>query len=262
MAAEFFAVLRNDEVRRLPLRRDIQRRLSDQFEAAAQRLANDDLELIPLSNAIYTPEYGHEAWLLEPSHPSLPFAAALDAVRPLPDLTGREVTEFEVRAVGARFQATREQPWLALQAIDRRQVINPEGWSIILDGNVFRRLEEPGLQLGLDVHAIMRRDQLIFDQLHWAKRVVDIAAYYREATDADVAAFTQRDDVALEDEDAFRRSADEWVRKRVALIADAGILGQCGPRVIRERAAAYGIAVQTVRQGGVKRCCSHQRNGN
>lgn len=249
MLAEFFAVLRTGEVRRIPMRQDIQQRLSDQFEEAAQRLLAEHTELIPLSNAIYAPEYGQEAWLIDPFHPPAGITAALTNVRQLPDLTAAEVTSLSVRAVGARFH-TPQSTWLAMQAIDRRKVIKPEGWSIILDGNVFRQLEEPGLQLGDDVHAVARGQQLIFDQLHWVKRVVDIADYYREATDADVEAFAEREDVALEDAEAFKRSADEWVRKRVALIADSEVLAQCTPRTIRERAAAYGIPVQVVRRGG------------
>jgi len=250
MPGELFAILRNGDTRRIPLRQNVQEIVSDALEESAGRLLREDLEIIPLSNAIYSPDIGQEAWAIKPFVLPRQLEDALRETRTLPELSARDIESLAVRAIGIRFQERSNGPWLALQAVDRRQVIRPGGLSIILDGTVFRRLEEPGLQLGADVHAVYRDGGLLFDQIFWVKRVVDIAEHYRQATDRDVQEFAARDDVYLEDEDAFRASADEWVRRRIALIADSNVLASCAPREIRDKARDHQLEVRLVNRNG------------
>lgn len=253
MLGEFFAVLSDDDTRRIPLRRDLQAQLSSQFEAGAHTLIGPDTEIIPLSRAIYTPDEG-EAWGVQPFDIPHGLRDAIDNPNGLPDLSEGDISDKTVKAVGARFGDGRRVPhWLALQAMERRRVLSNAGLSIVLDGRIFRRLEEPGLQLSTAVHAVISGDSLVFNRLHWVRRIVSIAQYYREATEEDLDAFVRSDAVALQDEAAFRTNADEWVRRRVALLVDGELFTQCGPRVIKEKAAEYGIPVRTVREGGRER---------
>lgn len=211
------------------------------------------MEVAPLSNEIFDPEPGEEAWVIEEFAPSQQLLDAMRDPRTLPDLSRTELADLQVRAVGGRFRQRGSIPYVALQAIDRSKVIKPQGLSIVLDGGVFRHLEEPGLQIGNNVDAVITEGRLVFDKLARVRRIVDIGAYYREATEADVTRFLERDELLAEDADSFRSHADQWVRRRVALIMDTGILETCSARMIRDVAQKHNLSMSVVRRGGRER---------
>lgn len=247
MPTEFVAILDSGECRRLPLRQAIQHALSETFEQAAARLLNEDLERVRFGQVAYTPERGEEVWIIDPYEMPPSTAEALNNPRVLPPLSRAEVSDLRVKGVAACINQRNAAPWMALQALDRRQIIRARGLSIILDGDVFRQIEEPGLQLSDQVHVVLKNGVALFDQDRIARRLIDVSQYYREATDDDVDAFVASTAFVFESEDGFRQQADEWVRKRIALISDTGVLERCTPRQIREKAATYGIDVRIER---------------
>lgn len=136
------------------------------------------------------------------------------------------------------------------QAFEKRQFLDPGGLSLILSQGTFQRLSDPGLTLDGKLVAVCRERRLYFRSFALARRVLDLTEYYREATDEDMHKFTASPSVRVEDDAIWRQNADEWVRRRVALIQDAGLLGTIPAKKIKSEAKKFKVVVE-VRQNKI-----------
>lgn len=244
--ADFFAIVRESEYRtitRLDIAQDIQQHLETVFRDGAGRLLDQELERIPLSNEAYDPDET-EIWSIGDFE--LPAALAEAVEQPIQaDVlsAGRDRTRLpDIKAIACSWEHDGRRI-VAFQSIDRRQSLKADGLTILLSQNTFRRLESPGITFGDDVHAVYDDGILLFCSTWWARRVLDITPYYKEATDEDVDDFIDHPRISVEEPDAFKSLADNWVRRRLALISQMGILDNYAPSLIRERAGDYGVNV-------------------
>ena len=91
-------------------------------------------------------------------------------------------------------------------------------------GDTYKRLEEPGLILQDKLTAHFHNGALHFSSYHNTKRFLDLADYYREATDTDLDDFAATDLFAFEDEASFKEQADSIIRKKIALLQKNEVL--------------------------------------
>lgn len=91
-------------------------------------------------------------------------------------------------------------------------------------GDTYKRLEEPGLILQDKLTAHFHNGTLHFSSYHNTKRFLDLADYYREATDTDLDDFAATDLFAFEDEASFKEQADSIIRKKIALLQKNEVL--------------------------------------
>jgi hypothetical protein len=90
--------------------------------------------------------------------------------------------------------------------------------------DTYKRLEEPGLILQDKLTAHYHNGTLHFSSYHNTKRFLDLADYYREATDTDLDAFTDTELFAFEDATSFKSHADSIIRKKIALLQKNKVL--------------------------------------
>tara|TARA_Y100001001_G_scaffold21906_1_gene18810 strand:- start:2534 stop:3442 length:909 start_codon:yes stop_codon:yes gene_type:complete len=91
-------------------------------------------------------------------------------------------------------------------------------------GDTYKRLEEPGLILQDKLTAHFHNGTLYFASYHNTKRFLDLADYYREATDTDLDDFAATDLFAFEDQEGFKEQADSIIRKKIALLQKNEVL--------------------------------------
>lgn len=91
-------------------------------------------------------------------------------------------------------------------------------------GDTYKRLEEPGLILQDKLTAHFHNGTLYFASYHNTKRFLDLADYYREATDTDLDDFAATDLFAFEDQAGFKEQADSIIRKKIALLQKNEVL--------------------------------------
>lgn len=241
--ADIFVRLRGDpaEVRLLSVEQGVQEELAGRFSDGANRLLSDEVERIDFTASSYKPDES-EVWEIPDFDLPDEIAVAVDRPIECPRLEGVEGMLPEISAIMASLgPEDGTQPCIAFQAFDRRQFLTRRGISVILDRRTFRRLEEPGINIGPDVHAVYAGDSLLFRREYWARRVVDIKGYFRSATEQDVDEFLAHESIAVDDEQRFRDSADQRVRRRLARINNSEILDRVAPNLVSERAAEYGV---------------------
>ncbi len=116
---------------------------------------------------------------------------------------------------------------ILLQGFDRRRIINANGFSLVHTENAFSRFEGGGLTLDNKLTAIIEDDNLKFSSYHYLRQIFDMSAYCKEASEQDMKVFVQHPALQFTDAQVFVDSADAWVRRKVVLIQQSGILDYC-----------------------------------
>lgn len=131
----------------------------------------------------------------------------------------------ETHRIKALFSGT----WAAANKTVNFQVFDAgkllkRGFTLIGSGDAYKKLEEPGLMLQDKLTAHFHNGTLYFSSYHNTKRFLDLADYYREATDTDLDDFAATDLFTFEDEASFKEQADSIIRKKVALLQKNEVL--------------------------------------
>lgn len=131
----------------------------------------------------------------------------------------------ETHRIKALFSGT----WTAANKTVNFQVFDAgkllkRGFTLIGSGDTYKKLEEPGLMLQDKLTAHFHNGTLHFSSYHNTKRFLDLADYYREATDTDLDDFAATDLFAFEDEASFKEQADSIIRKKIALLQKNEVL--------------------------------------
>ncbi len=139
---------------------------------------------------------------------------------------------------------------MLIQSFNRRRVISPTGFTLLHSADTYRRVDEVGLTLDDRLAAMLVGTSLRFLSFHAIRQVLDLSAYFAEATVPELRAFARTDGIHVVDEEVFVAMADTWVRKKVTLIGRSGILAAVSSAEIQRAALEFGIEVQTVHANG------------
>jgi hypothetical protein len=135
---------------------------------------------------------------------------------------------------------------LLVQNFGPQQLLSTQ-FTLLHDGNVFRRLTEPAFSLGTQLVAIIGAGgDLKFKSYPMLRRILDISPVFREATDAELGAFCAHACLSFGDAQLFAGSADEGVRKLVHAIGKMNVLGVHAVGEIETRANEIGFQLEVV----------------
>jgi hypothetical protein len=140
-----------------------------------------------------------------------------------------------------------------LQSFDRRRVISPAGFSIFHSADAYKKIEGTGLTLDNKIAAKLRADKLSFTSFFQVQRIFDMSSYFQEATDEDIKQFSELDQLQVADVGALTDASDNWIRRKVWLVMQSGILEKVPPNDIKAIAAEFGIPVEYSTIDGVEK---------
>lgn len=235
---------------RLPVTQQLATDIEALFTAQEAAFLDADTEIVAFDGR-YQPE-DHELLEIE----GFAEAAGIEtAIRNPIDVPAFQLSEESTATLAGLIfgYMDHNRPRALIQVFDKRRATTSRGFTIWHAEDVFRRWE--GVALTFDTHltAILHRGRLQFRSFFQVRRLFDMAAYYREATDADLEAFAEHGRICLADGFAIADIADGWIRRRIGLIADSGILDQATPRKLAGIAARFDLTLQVRRVGGQER---------
>lgn len=154
---------------------------------------------------------------------------------PLPPVIGQAISNpltcpaLNLNTETHRIKALFSGSWSAASKTVNFQVFDAgkllkRGFTLIGSGDTYKKLEEPGLMLQDKLTAHFHNGILYFTSYHNTKRFLDLADYYREATDTDLDEFAATDIFAFEDQASFKAQADSIIRKKIALLQKNEVL--------------------------------------
>ena len=222
--SNLFALVDDEDapIRRIPLTAALNAELAQLFAEQQAALLNDRQPIAFTGS--YNVDEGEIFTIADyPLPPAIGQAIGNPLICPVLNLT------TETHRIKALFSGT----WTAanktvnFQVFDAGKLLSNR-WTLIglpiQAGDTYKRLEEPGLILQDKLTAHFNNGTLCFASYHNTKRFLDLADYYREATDTDLDDFAATDLFTFEDEASFKEQADSIIRKKIALLQKNEVL--------------------------------------
>lgn len=247
--SQLFAILNDGDVRRLPLGNSIQPNIFDLFEEQSTAVVADQVEALDFDPNL-RPDEDH---VIKIPNFDLPTSIS-GAIRNPLGVHTLNITADNLEKLRALFLGEPEPDGpIWFQTFSRKQVLAKDRLGLVLSGDTLTRLTEPGLVLDSQLAAVYQDNALYFRSYTAAKRVLDLADYYKAATDAEVDGFLLHDRLHCDDAAALKASADTWIRRRVALLSDDGTLDTLKPRFAAKIAAQFGVTITVKKVSGKER---------
>jgi len=118
----------------------------------------------------------------------------------------------------------------------------PGKFSLLYDGNVFRKITEPAFSIANNLVATLNAaGELRFKSYAMIRRILDVTPVFRAATDAELATFCTHNSLSIADTAAFIAGADEVMRKQVLAISKSGVLAAYNVNQLLQQAQAIGF---------------------
>ncbi len=130
----------------------------------------------------------------------------------------------EIKALFTGYTTDDGDVKILLQNFDRRRIISTNGLSIFHSSNVYKKIEGIGLTIDHKLTATLENGKLKFFSFHNTRQMFDLSEYYKVATDDDVTEFAALDIIKSENTDELIEMSDSWVRRKISLIQQSGIL--------------------------------------
>lgn len=235
-------------VLRIPLSRTIQNEVGTLFrQQEADFIASTEEE--HAFNGSYTPSSG-ECLVIGDYADVNNLHEAIDHPLGVPEIPPDPAAFDTVKALFVGYRSDAGERVALIQAFNRRRIISPTGFTLLHTADTYRKVDGVGLTLDDRLAAMLVGASLKFVSFHAMRQILDLSAYFAEATLPELHAFARTEGIHVEDEEAFVAMADSWVRKKVTLIARNGILQAVGSAAIRTAALEFGIEIQVTQVNG------------
>lgn len=230
-------------LRRVPLHQSLQVTLGGEWFEQYQGFVEgvDEIEF----NAGYQPEAHERFRLMEFDLPEwLDGEDSLSAgdLEPLPQDAGameriKGIVGFARDAAG--------QELLLFQNFTRSHVIRP-GRFLFLRNDTYETTESAGLTLAKKLSGVYAPvdGKLLFQSFRTVNTFLPIADFYEEASEQEIRDVLEHELLSPEDADLVVREANQWSRKRFALLRDSGVLDQYGADEIKERSVGFDVEIE------------------
>jgi hypothetical protein len=243
-----FALVKDPQsnVRRLSVAQSLNQQITKLFEDQANAFLGDDPEFVPFDGN-YTPDEGE---FLEIANFDTPAALLSAAKSPIdcPAFVANDTGLATLRGLAlAEMKGT--EPYVLIQRFDQRRAITSHGLTLWHSHKTFQKLEGVGLTLDDRLTAIIDGPRLIFRSFFAVRPLFDMTNYFTEATDSDLKKFQGHSRIALPDGVKLTDLADSWVRRRISIIDESGVLDRLTPSQLSNAATRYKVAVNVQRIG-------------
>lgn len=132
---------------------------------------------------------------------------------------------------------------IAFQRFKKEQYISTKPFNLFFDNKTFIQETRFGISIADTIDCYYEDGELQFLSFYFARQIFDLSDYYRTATDHEVTTFAASDKLALEDKDLFIANANSWIRRKIALINDSGVLNNNTACQIESLAKKIGVSV-------------------
>ncbi len=227
----------------IPLRRNLQTDLAESWEHQNIKFV-EGIEKIDF-NAGYSPEK-HERFCLPDYDPPEWLANEnSQTIESLDTIADDDEIVDSIAGIVAMARDVQGAEVVLFQNFTRSRVIRP-GRALFLDGNTYNSVERPGLILEMTLSAVYRptHHELLFHSFRTVNTFLPLVDFYQEASEQEIKEVLQHSLLAAEDAEATAADANQWFRKRFAMLRDSGILNKYSATEIQSRANGHDVSVE------------------
>lgn len=235
---------RHDRLLRIPLHQGLQDDLAEIWESQFDAFLDDVQEIEfnpgyqPEEHELFRlPEYELPDWL---AHENSQSVADLDAI------TDREDLLQAIKGIVAFARHDEGEEVILFQNFSRSHVIRP-GRFLFLQNDTYEMARGPGLTLNSKLSAVywVEDGTLHFHNFRTVNTFLPLADFYEEASEQEIREVLAHDLLSPEDPNALASGANQWFRKRFAMLRDSGILDQYTAQQIADHSEGYEVDIQT-----------------
>lgn len=236
------AIIRHGDLLQIPLHQTLQNSLARDWQNQYDQFRDDTREID--FDAGYQPEEDECFSLTDYEPPDWLGRASSDTAVALDMISDREeLIDSITGTVGfARMEDGEE---LALfQNFTQSQIVRPHRF-LFLHGNTYTDTERPGLTLARKLSAVYlsAERKLLFRSFRTVNTFLPLADFYKEASEQEIREILKHKLLAPEDSEALVTGANQWFRKRFAMLKDSGVLDRFSVKQIQSRSKGYDVSI-------------------
>ncbi|MBA4130088.1 MAG: DUF4868 domain-containing protein [Hyphomicrobium sp.] len=240
MTQNLFAACRSQDnelsIKRVRVTQPVQGQVEALFLSQEQAFMNGITEEIEFDGA-WKPD-ANELLTIDIPDQAAAFTNAI-AANPisLPDIDAANIADEGVRAL---FVGDADR--VLVQRFAPPQILSRR-FSLLLDNNTFKRLEDPAFALDVRLTCVIRSNKIKFKSFHSLRQIIDLFDLYQEATDDVLAEFVDCDILDVNDEDLLKQNADQTCRKLIYAISRSQVLTRHTADEIQAAGQSLGLAI-------------------
>jgi len=240
MTQNLFAACRSQDnelsIKRVRVTQPVQNQVEALFLSQEQAFMDGITEEIHFDGA-WKPDF-NELLTIDLPDQAVVFTNAI-AANPisLPDIDAANIADEGVRAL---FVGDADR--VLVQRFAPPQILSRR-FSLLLDINTFKRLEDPAFALDVRLTCVIRANKIKFKSFHSLRQIIDLFDLYQEATDDVLSDFARCDILEVDDEDLLRQNADQTCRKLIYAISGSQVLERHTADEIQAAAQSVGLAI-------------------
>ncbi len=175
-------------------------------------------------------------WLREESSQTIQHLAPINA---------NEALMASARGVAAFARNEQGEEMVLFQNFSRSHVIQP-GRFLFLERDTYVTAPNAGLSLDGKLSAVYLpvQQKLLFLNFRTTNSFLPLAEFFVEASEQEIREILNHPLLAPENPEALAVGANQWFRKRFAMLEDSGILNQYTAQAIAQDSAGYGVDIK------------------
>lgn len=234
----FFAVLKDDSVRKINLLQSITANIRNVFISNANSIMNSETEEILFDGNFKID--GDEVLYVEMSLSANLIEANSNAI----GLEVLDITEDDIKTL---FWI--EDDVYYFQNFDKRKLLQNKN-VIFYSGTTYHKLNEDALIVENMVNAIYKDGKFYFKSYANANKIISLSDFFEEASNETIEEFATNPIFDL-DLDWLKMNSDTMIRKQITLIQKSQILESASPRKIKLSARKFNLEIE-VEDGKLK----------
>ena len=227
----------------IPLHQALQGSLAESWEAQNVKFV-EGIEEIAF-NAGYSPEKHERFRLADYEPPDWLAKENSQTIENLDTIASDEELIDSITGTVAMARSDQGEERVLFQNFTRSRVIRPGGF-LFLDGNTYKSAERRGLTLDVALSAVYQPTErkLLFHSFRTVNTFLPLADFYQEASEQEIREVLDHPLLAAEDPDAAVGNANQWFRKRFAMLKDSGILDEYSAAEIQSRSDGHNVSIK------------------
>ena len=227
----------------IPLQQALQTSLAESWEAQTDGFV-EGIEEIDFS-AGYSPEKHERFRLHDYEPPAWLVKENSQTIDNLVTITSDDELIDSITGTVAMARNAQGEEVALFQNFTRSRVIRPGGF-LFLDGNTYKSAERRGLTLDVALSAVYQPTErkLLFHNFRTVNTFLPLADFYQEASEQEIREVLDHPLLAAEDPDAAVGNANQWFRKRFAMLKDSGILDEYSAAAIQSRSDGHNVSIK------------------
>ncbi len=169
----------------------------------------------------------------------------------IPDETNMQ--EIKSICIGYCETTDNDEKFIAgFQRFRKDQYISIDKIRLLFDSNTFKHDQRIGIAISDCIDCLYDDTKLIFSSYYYARQIFNLSEYYRTASNLDIDNFIGAKVMEFGDfKETFKATANSWVRRKIALINDSGVLNRYKAKDIKKLAKEQSNIDITIQNGKI-----------